>query len=77
MMAQHVLDAPVVKGIETLGASSLAVRVETKVAPGFHYDVKRTLNRMLLDAFNANHLQIPYPKSVEISPEPKPSSEPS
>jgi small conductance mechanosensitive channel len=71
LMPGQVIDAPQVKGIETIGASSLSVRVETKVAPGSHYDVKRTLNRMLVDSFNANHLEIPYPKSVKVPFDPR------
>jgi len=75
MMPGQVLDAPLVKGIETIGESSLIVRIETKVAPGSHYDVKRTLNRLLVDAFNANRLEIPYPKAVEIAFDPKAAAE--
>jgi len=74
LMPGQVLDAPQVKGIETIGESSLSVRIETKVAPGSHYDVKRTLNRLLVDGFNANKLEIPYPKAVEIAFEPKPAA---
>src|SRR3984885_3941350 len=62
----QVIDPPQVRGVEAMGVASLAVRIETKVAPGAHYDVKRTLNRMLIDAFVANRLEIPYPKSVGI-----------
>lgn len=65
-MQGHVIEPPQVRGIESIGIASLAVRIETKVAPGAHYDVKRTLNRMLIDAFVANRLEIPYPKSVGI-----------
>jgi len=74
MLPGQVIDVPQVKGIETIGATSLSVRIETKVGPGAHYDVKRTLNRMLVDAFNANHLEIPYPKSIGIPFTPKPES---
>ena len=70
-MPGQVIEAPQVRGIETIGAHSLSVRVETKVAPGAHYDVKRTLNRMLIDAFIAHRLEIPYPKSVGIPFSPK------
>jgi len=73
LMPGQVIDVPQLKGIETIGASSLSVRIETKVAPGSHFDVKRMLNRMLVDAFNANHLEIPYPKAVQLTPEPRPS----
>lgn len=67
----QVIDPPQVRGVEAMGVASLAVRIETKVAPGAHYDVKRTLNRMLIDAFVANRLEIPYPKSVGIPFSPK------
>jgi small conductance mechanosensitive channel len=66
LMPGQVIDVPQVKGIETIGDSSMLVRIETKVAPGSHYDVKRTLNRMLVDSFNANHLEISHPKSVKV-----------
>lgn len=65
----QVLDKPQVKGIETIGESSLLVRIETRVGPGAHFDVKRTLHRLLVDGFNANGLEIPYPKSVEFGVE--------
>jgi small conductance mechanosensitive channel len=74
LMPGQVLDVPQVKGIETIGESSLIVRIETKVAPGAHYEVKRTLHRLLVDGFNANQLEIPYPKAVEIAHEPKAGS---
>jgi small conductance mechanosensitive channel len=71
-MPGQVMEPPQVRGIETMGATSLAVRIETKVAPGAHYDVKRTLHRMLIDAFTANRLEIPYPKSIGIPFAPRP-----
>jgi len=66
MMPGHVVEVPQVRGIETIGATSIGVRIEAKVAPGAHYDVKRTLHRMLIDGFAANQLEIPYPKSVKV-----------
>jgi moderate conductance mechanosensitive channel len=66
MIPDQVIEAPQVRGIETIGVASLAVRIETKVAPGTHYDVKRALHRMLIDAFVANRLEIPYPKSIGV-----------
>ena len=75
MMPGQVLSRPEVKGIETIGESALIIRIETKVAPGIHYDVKRVLHRLLVDGFNANGLEIPYPKAVELSPpEAKPAA---
>jgi small conductance mechanosensitive channel len=76
LMPGQVLEKPQVKGIETIGESALLIRIETKVGPGVHYDVKRTLHRLLVDGFNANGLEIPYPKAVEIAFEPKPAPAP-
>jgi small conductance mechanosensitive channel len=75
MMPGHVVEVPQVCGIETIGATSIGVRIEAKVAPGAHYDVKRTLHRMLIDTFTANQLEIPYPKSVKVPFSPKAVSE--
>ena len=51
MMPGVVLEVPQVKGIEAIGGANIVVRIETKVGPGLHYDVKRTLNRLLIDGF--------------------------
>src|SRR5213078_184943 len=69
----QVIEPPQVRGIQTIGATSLTVRIETKVAPGSFQEVNRTLNRMLVDGFQARHLEIPYPKSVKIEYAPKPA----
>lgn len=73
MMPGQALDVPQVKGVEALGESSVTVRIEARVAPGSHYDVKRTLNRLLIDGFNANKLEIPYPKAVRFTIDSKPA----
>ena len=74
VMPGVVLEVPQVKGVETIGDSNIVVRIEAKVGPGAHYDVKRTLNRMLIDGFNANQLEIPYPKSVKMSAPERPAA---
>jgi small conductance mechanosensitive channel len=76
LMPGAVLEPPIVKGIETIGDTSLVVRIETKVAPGTHFDVKRALHRLLVDGFNANGLEIPYPKSVQFGIEGVPPAAP-
>jgi moderate conductance mechanosensitive channel len=76
MMPDIVTEVPQVKGIETIGASSLLIRIESRVAPGAHYEVKRALNRMLVDAFNANDLEIPYPKAMGVPFGRKPAGAP-
>lgn len=68
-----VTSPPEIKGIEAIDESCLRVRIETRVAPGRHFEVKRALHRLLVDGFNANGLEIPYPKAVEIGIEPQPA----
>jgi moderate conductance mechanosensitive channel len=65
-MPGKVLEVPHVRGIEEIGATCLTVRIETRVAPGQHNDVRRVLNRMLVDGFRAHGLEIPYPKTVQL-----------
>lgn len=68
-MPDQVIDTPQVMGIEAIDESCLRIRIETKVAPGCHFEAKRVLHRLLVDGFRDNDLEIPYPKSVELGPE--------
>lgn len=61
------IETPRVMGIEGMDESWMRVRIETRVAPGSHYDVKRLLHRLLFEAFQAHNLEIPYPKAIELS----------
>ncbi len=66
LLAQgKVSEMPKLLGIESMDESWMTVRIEAKVQPGTHFDVKRLLNRLLFEAFVANGLEIPYPKGVE------------
>ncbi|WP_237079134.1 mechanosensitive ion channel family protein [Myxococcus xanthus] len=66
MLSQgKVSEIPKLLGIESMDESWMTMRIEAKVQPGTHFDVKRLLNRLLIEAFNANGLEIPYPKGVE------------
>ncbi len=78
-MPGKVTETPKVVGIEAIDESALRVRIETKVAPGCHYDAKRELHLLLVEGFRDNHLEIPYPKAVEFSEPPlsQPLSAPS
>jgi small conductance mechanosensitive channel len=67
LLPGKVIDVPKVLGLETMDESCLRVRVEAKVAPGCHFEAKRALNLLLVEGFRAHNLEIPYPKSVEIS----------
>ncbi len=65
LSAGKVSEMPKLLGIESMDESWMTIRIEAKVQPGTHFDVKRLLNRLLFDAFNANGLELPYPKSVQ------------
>lgn len=67
LLPGKAIEPPKVMGIEDIDESCLRVRIETKVMPGCHYEVKRLLHMLLVESFNANNLEIPYPKAVEIS----------
>ncbi|HYH99614.1 mechanosensitive ion channel family protein, partial [Hyalangium sp.] len=60
------IDPPKVMGIEKIDDSCLRIRIETKVAPGTHFEVKRALHMLLVEGFRDNNLEIPYPKTVGI-----------
>jgi len=69
MLPGKVIEVPKVLGLESMDDSCLRVRVEAKVAPGCHFEAKRTLNLLLVEGFLAHNLEIPYPKSVQYSGE--------
>jgi small conductance mechanosensitive channel len=80
LLPGKVIDVPKVMGLESMDDSCLRVRIEAKVAPGSHFDAKRHLNMLLVEGFREHNLEIPYPKSVEISmpenmPAPQPTAE--
>ncbi len=62
----EVLEPSQVMGVAAIDESCLRVRIETKVRPGRHFEVKNALNRLLLEAFVAHGIEIPYPKGVEF-----------
>jgi moderate conductance mechanosensitive channel len=70
------IETPRVMGIEGMDESWMRVRIETRVAPGTHYDVKRVLHRLLFEAFQAHNVEIPYPKAIELSGPPFPPEPP-
>ncbi|GHG81022.1 mechanosensitive ion channel family protein [Comamonas sp. JC664] len=66
MLSQgKVSEIPRLLGIESMEESWMNLRIEARVQPGAHFDVKRLLNRLLIEAFKANGLEFPYPKAVE------------
>jgi small conductance mechanosensitive channel len=64
LLPEKTIEPPKVMGVETIDESCLRIRIETKVAPGTHFEVKRQLHMLLVEGFRENNLEIPYPKSV-------------
>lgn len=73
MLPDRVLQAPQIKGIESIAEGGVVVRIETRVTPGAHYEVKRTLHRMLVDGFVAKGLTLSSAKSAEAPAGKKPA----
>jgi len=64
--SRDVLEPSQVMGVAAIDESCLRVRIETRVRPGCHFEIKNALNHILLEAFVANRIEVPYPKGVEF-----------
>ncbi|HEY1119439.1 MAG TPA: mechanosensitive ion channel family protein, partial [Acidimicrobiales bacterium] len=60
----EILEEPEIWGVETLGASGVAIRLVVKTQPGRQWAVSRELNRRIKDRFDAEGIEIPVPQQV-------------
>jgi moderate conductance mechanosensitive channel len=67
-IAEDVLEAPEVLGIEKVTAEGVTLRVTVKVMPGKQFGVQRALNAAITDAFDEEHLPRPAPVSGRMAP---------
>jgi moderate conductance mechanosensitive channel len=51
-LAEHVLEAPEVLGVERVGPEGVTLRLTVKVQPGQQWTVQRALNAAIADAFD-------------------------
>ncbi|WP_281883287.1 mechanosensitive ion channel family protein [Paenibacillus sp. YYML68] len=59
-----IVKAPDVLGVQMLGASEIVLRVTAECKPNTHFAVGRKLNVEIKKAFDANKIEIPYPRLV-------------
>lgn len=59
-----ILEEPEVWGVESLGASGIAIRVVVKTLPREQWNVARELRRRIKLAFDAEGIEIPFPQQV-------------
>ncbi len=59
-----ILEEPEIWGVQTLGASGIAIRLVVKTQPGQQWAVTRELNRRIKDRFDAEGIEIPFPQQV-------------
>ncbi|NQV07104.1 mechanosensitive ion channel family protein [bacterium] len=57
-----VLEEPEIWGVETFGASAIAIRLVLKVEPGEQFATAREVRKRLLIAFEAEGIEIPFPQ---------------
>ena len=59
-----ILEEPEIWGVQTLGESSVAIRLVVKTEPGEQWATGRELNGRLKRALDANGIEIPFPQRV-------------
>ncbi len=67
-LAEDVLEAPEVLGVERITSDGVVLRVTVRVQPGRQWAVQRALNAAITDAFDDH--EIPRPSFPSVSPAP-------
>jgi small conductance mechanosensitive channel len=60
--SEHVLEEPVVLGVQELGDSAVTIRGYLKVAPDQRWTVRREMYRRIKNRFDADSIEIPFPQ---------------
>jgi small conductance mechanosensitive channel len=61
-----VISTPQILGVESLGESSVDVRLVIKTLPGMQAKVAREFRRLVKNRFDDENIEIPYPHVVTI-----------
>ncbi len=61
---ENMVKEPNVLGVQTLGDSDVVLRVTAECLPNTHFAVGRQLNENIKKAFDAQNIEIPYPRLV-------------
>lgn len=64
LLNDNILKEPEVLGIQTLAASEVIIRVICECKPNQQYGVARQMNAEIKKSFDANGIEIPYPRIV-------------
>jgi len=64
----YVVEGPTVLGVQDLGSSQVVVRIIAKTKPMQQWELERFLRKKIKDLFDANNIEIPYPKQVLVNP---------
>lgn len=71
-----ILEEPEIWGVESFGASAIAIRLAVKVEPGEQWATSRELRRRLKERFDETGIEIPFPQRTvwlhEVVDEPRP-----
>jgi len=60
--ASHIVEPPVVLGVEALGADGITLRLTVKVQPGTQWDLQRALREHIKHVFDGAAIEIPFPQ---------------
>ncbi len=58
----RLVEEPSVWGVESLGESSVNVRIVATTKPGRHFEVRRELRRRIKNQFDTEGIEIPFPQ---------------
>jgi len=68
-----IIEEPEIWGVESFGASAIAIRLAVKVEPGEQFATAREIRRRLKGAFDDEGIEIPFPQRTvwmhEVRPE--------